>query len=227
MTEELQENDDFFKDDGKDLHRLKSWIGRVEAGSKETQGMLKEITEKIESLKTEPSKPQFGDDEKAKLNEKLHDMILNGQITDAFNVVHKINQEAESLMKQADKKAFENAVKAIGDDPIMKNEELAGNVRNKAAELVNNGVDAKSAVVQAKLHVENTVLRQMAESGKGVSLDLLSGGGGSPPTEKEDKLPPGAERAYQLGKKKGYFTDRQDYLDNTDPRVLAEWGLSA
>lgn len=231
MTEETNEtnetNDEFFKDDGKDLHRLKSWIGRVEALSKETQGMIKANSEKIDSLKTEPTKPQFGDDEKDKLNEKLHEMFLNGQVLEVLDVHANIKKEAATRVKNADKVAFDNALKAISEDPIMKNDELSGSVKNKAAELMNGGMDAKSAVVQAKLHVENTVLRQMAESGGGVSLDLLSSGGGSPPKEAEKKLPPQAERAFQLGQKKGYFKDRDDYLDSLDPRVRAEWGFDA
>lgn len=219
---ENQDNEELLKEDGKDLQRIKSWVGRIEASNKTTQAQLSALTEKIESLN---QKPSFGEDDNAKFNEKLHNMILQGNVMEALNLVNNVNRTAEQQMRASEKKRFDAVVESLSDDPIMKNEDLSKKVKDAAQALMSQGYDAKVAVNQAKLAVENEALRDMASKGK-VNLDMLGAGGGKPPAKKQAELPPEAERAYQAGKSKNIFVDRQDYIDNLDPRVREAWGLS-
>lgn len=226
MSEETevkeQENEDLLKEDGKDLQRIKSWVGRIESSNKETQTQLSSLAQKIESLN---QKPSFGEDDNAKFNEKLHNMILEGKVMEALNLVNNVNRTAEQQIRASEKKRFDAVVESLSDDPIMKNPDLSKRVKDAAQSLMSQGYDAKVAVNQAKLAVENETLRDMASKGK-VNLDMLGAGGGKPPAQKSAELPPEAEKAYQSGKSKGIFTDRQDYIDNLDPRVREAWGLS-
>ena len=217
---------DLLKDDGKDIQRLKSWVGRLEAGSKKQQETLDAIASKLDTF-SEQGKPSFGDDDQAKFNEKLHEMILDGNVMEALTLVNNVHREAETRMKAADQKKFDTAIGSLSDDPVMKNEDIAERVKKQARDLMSNGLDAKTAVSYAKTAVENEALRTMIQSGSNVSLDMLGGGGGSPVATKEGKLPPAAEAQYLKGKEKGLFDNRQEYIDNLDPRVRADWGLDA
>lgn len=217
---------DLLKDDGKDIQRLKSWVGRLEAGSKKQQDTLDSIAAKLDSF-SDKGKPAFGDDDQAKFNEKLHEMILNGQVMEALTLVNNVHREAQTRLKAADQRKFDTAVDALSDDPVMKNEDIAAKVKEQAKTFMSNGMDAKTAVSYAKTAVENEALRTMIQSGTNVSLDMLGGGGGEPVATKEGKLPPAAETQYQKGKDKGLFANRQDYIDNLDPRIRADWGLGA
>ena len=221
-TETTEEQSDLIKNDGKDLQRITSWIGRIEANTKKQNEMFSSLAEKLDAMSNKG--PQFGDDEQDKFNAKLHEMILEGKVMEAMTLVNKVNREAETRIKQADKKKFETAIGAIADDPLMKNEDLSKQVRDTAAQFMNAGHDAQTAVELAKTKIENQALRSIAESGHG-SLEMLAGGSNRPPATQEKKLPPLAEKAFQQGKVKGYFKDRQEYIDNLDPRVRAEWGL--
>jgi len=231
MTEENEQNEeqnDLLKNDGKDLQRLQSWLGRVEKSQKELADSLTEklsaIGEKLESNQG-PQRPQFGDDEQEKFNEKLHEMILNGKVMEAVKLIQDVDEKAKTMMKQADQKKFDRAMSALAEDPIMKNEDLAKKISESAQALVSQGYTPELAVSTAKANVENEALRSMVQSGGDVSLDMLGGGSQNPPATKEKKLPPGAERAYQSGKEKGLFNSRDEYLDALDPRVRQEWGL--
>ena len=231
MTEENQEQneenkDDLLKNDGKDLQRLQSWLGRVEKNQKDMTDKFASIAERLESMSSQgPQKPEFGDDEQAKFNEKLHEMILNGNVTEAFKIYQNVERKAQSLIKQKDQKQFESAISSLAEDPIMKNEDLAKKVTESAQALMQQGYSPDAAVRTAKVTVENEALKNMAQTSGTVNLDMLGGGGKQPPQTKEKTLPPGAERAYQQGKEKGYFKNREEYLENLDPRVRAEWGL--
>ena len=231
MTEKNQDQneetkDDLIKNDGKDLQRLMSWVGRVEKNQKDQTEAFAKLAEKLDGLSAQgPQKPEFGDDEQAKFNEKLHEMILNGNVTEAFKIYQNVEKKAQSLIKQKDQKQFESAMSSLADDPIMKNEDLAKKVTESAQALMSQGYTPDAAVRTAKVTVENEALRNMAQTSGTVNLDMLGGGGKQPPQTQEKKLPPGAERAYQQGKEKGLFKTRDEYLDNLDPRVRAEWGL--
>lgn len=209
------------KGDEKDLQRLASWIGRIQADSKKKDDMLKEMSQKLES--SSGKKPEFGEDDVSKLNEKLHEMILNGNILSAMEIVNNIHTEARKQLKAADKKKFDTAIEAVADDPLMKDAELSAQVRERAAKLMQDGVKADIAVSMAKTEAENSFLKS---SGGGTSsLELLGSGSRKAAPAGEKKLPPAAEEAYQKSKK--YFKDRQEYIDNLDPRVREQWGLDA
>jgi len=223
------DNNTLVKGDGKDFDRLSSWIGRVEAANKEQAKKFDSMMEKLDSLANSNStgKPQFGDDEQAKFNEKLHEMILDGRVTEAFSLVNQVNAEAQNRIKAADEKKFAVALDAIKDDDVMKGE-LAPKVEESARALMEQGHDPETAVSFAKTSVENEALKGIIQSGNATpaSLKMLGGSGGQkPPAATENKLPPAAEEQYQKGKEKGLFKDRNDYIKNLDPRIRAEWGL--
>lgn len=226
QTQEGQEPSPL-KGDEKDLQRLASWLGRVEKNYKDQETKFTELMGKIENLSEQKNRPQFGDDEQAKFNEKLHSMILDGNVMEALTLVNKVNDEAKRRIKDADKKRLETAFSAIAEDPLMKNEDVSKKIRDMADTLVQQGMDPKVAVSHAKTSVENETLRSMIASGQNVNLDMLGSGGPKAPLTPDKKLPGNFEKAYLAGKEKGYFKDRQDYINSLDPRVRAELGLDA
>jgi len=211
------------KGDDKDLQRIASWLGRVEADTKKQREAYDNLASKIEELSSSKKKPEFGDDDQAKFNEKLHEMILDGRVMEAVSIINDVQKQAKDQLKAADRKKFDTAIQAVADDPIMKDKTLSEQVKQRAAELMNDNLPATAAVNMAKMEAENNFLRNAGGGAK--SLELLGSGGHRPPPAGEKKLPDLAEQAYQ--KAKDLFKDRQEYIDNLDPRVREQWGLNA
>ena len=64
---------------------IKSWVGRVEKTGQGNTETLKAIQDKLETMSTtEPATPIFGEDPQEQLNKKLHEMVLDGDVTGAF-----------------------------------------------------------------------------------------------------------------------------------------------
>lgn len=225
-------DDDLLKGDGKDIHRLKSWVGRLEADRKKDREILQSIASKLDGLNrpaAEPDKPTFqGNDERAKFNEKLHEMILDGKVVEAMEIVNEVNRKAQDLQRRHAEKQFDAAISSIAEDPVVKNEDTGKKVREMARGYMEKGLGANEAVRLAKAEVESAVLRHMIESGNARpgALEMLGGPGtGKPAAAQEDKLPPQFEEAYQKAKKKGLFKDRKEYIGALSPMVRQEFGL--
>lgn len=224
MTEqELPKDEELIKNDGKDLQRITSWIGRVEANTKKQNEMFAELSQKLDTLSNKG--PKFGEDDQAKFNEKLHTMILEGKVMEALKLVNNVNEEAKKRIKAADTKMLDEAIMGFADEPVMKNEDLAKEIRSLAESMVKNGHDPRTAVNLAKTQVENKALKTMLTSGQRGSLDLLSKSGGRQAHVEDKKLPPQAEAAFQRAMSKGLFKDRDEYLKYLDPRVREAWGV--
>ena len=234
MADELEGNEIQDSEDApatltaEQAQEIKSWVGRVEKTGQGNTEMLKSISDKLEAMgNNEPAAPIFGEDPQEQLNKKTHEMILDGDVTGAFNLLKQIDDKAKALIDKQDNRQLTAALSAISDDPMMKNEVLAKQVADESARLVGEGINPANAVSHARATVENTALREMVQSGgSNVSLEMLGGGGGGePPAVVDDKLPAAFEESYQQGKEKGLFKDRKDYTDNLSPAVKKQYGI--
>ncbi len=226
--QDIDGNDDPNNVTETEAQKLRSWMGRIEAGQKEDRTAFKAAIEKIGEITPAPVVPTFGNEPQDQLNSKLHEMILDGDPDGAFKLWAGIQEKAKSSLKAHSDKRLATALGAITDDPVMKNADLSGQVSEMAAKLVGEGYDPNAAVSFAKTTVENTALRGMIQSGatgQG-ALEMLGGGsGGKPPASTHKGWPQQFEDAYQRDKAGGYFKNRAEYIEATLPEIREKYGI--
>ena len=193
-----------------------SWMGRI---------ISKQFEEKVLPA-LQQNQTQFQDrqvnegDALDKFNQKLHDMVLEGKVTEAFDLYSQVASRAKENLSRTSKIQTDKALTSYSEEPNYK--DVYNDAKEIAYEMVNKGVApevaAETAYAKAELKYlknkdSNRTPQQMLDKGKRVE------------PKKKAKLPDIFRKAYERDKKKGLFKDEQDYINNLSPEIRAKYGL--
>ena len=230
-TEETKEQE--VKDDpiAKLEQKTKSWLGRLEASIKETGASQKQIADTLNALSERLERPQHqssGPDNLKALNEQLQDMVLNGNVTEAFDTYFNLRTEADSKITNSNRNKAEQAIASLKETPFFAN--IEGGVRDTTEKYLKMGKDPETAVSLAyNKHRGDYLAGIVATVSKTspASLEFLSGGKGD--KEKTSgghtgKFPDKLEAAYQRDKGK-LWKDRKEFMAAMSPQVKEAHGI--
>lgn len=166
------------------------------------------------SLPDNPAVKQF--------NERLAEKIYSGDIIGALTEFQKVQERANQNLSKQQQTDLNKAISGLEERPHYK--DVHSDLEKMANDLVKKGYPAGPAAELAYQTSVNNFVMGNAGDNSG-SLSMISGGRRTI-TKPDGKLPPQFEKAYQQGKDKGLFTDRKDYVNSLDPRVVAQYGIS-
>jgi len=214
-----------------EVQKIKSWLGRVEAGSKDTakqmgefKSMLQQITDRLDrgSQQFSSSGPP------STFDEELHAMVLGGQVTEAFDRYSSMKTEADQRLQNLKDQKMKDAMTAIniGESQWLRGKDKE--IESGARQLIGRGIDPTIAVQTVAREMENqgmkAVFNQLVKESPD-RFEMLGQGSGQGTPSSKGKLPPEYEEACQTGIKKGTFKDRDEYISFMSPRIRAKLGV--
>ena len=198
------------------LQQISSVVGSIvkKAIEKDVMPLMSQPREP-ESYAT-PDNPAY-----QKFNERLSERLFSGDVAGALQDYLNVHEKANKNLSQKQKTELNRHISSYEDRPYYK--DVYAEVDKRAKEYVANGYPPGPAADLAYEKSVNAFLMSKAPDNSG-SLAMESGGRRSTKTQ-GSKLPPQFEKAYQQGKEKGLFKDRNEYIENLDPRVRQTYGI--
>lgn len=226
----------FLKGDDKDMQRISSALGRALKGQGEQQKINQKLTETIDGLTGKLSEltmsqpyiaPQSTDlTGLDKINEKLQERILGGDVVGALDEYNQLNQRAQDNLSKMNKGKVDNILGTLKEQPFF--EDIKDTVQKNAYGLVAGGYspeDAASyAFEKARADFQGTLLATLHTQNPG-ALETLRGGKPTPPPEEKGKLPPDVEAACQRDINAEIVKDKDEWIANLAPALRAQYGV--
>ena len=160
---------------------------------------------------------------KQKFNERLQEMIFNGQVMEAVEEIERVRTAAHQKLSQANKNKLASEMESYQDKPIY--EAIKKDMQGYASELINSGWPPAAAVAMAwEREEKNHYKRQLSGDSDEGTLEMTVGGR-SPARKGKITLPPKFEAAFQRDRAKGLFKTREEFVDSMAPIVKAQFGL--
>ena len=240
---EAQKPDGILKGDEKDLHRIASWLGRVDKASKdatqETKQTLEKLSDTLEAIKerleaapNQGSPGQSGgngqNDPLEEIGNKLQNALLTGgkdaalEMENAVNIILEArNQQQHGAMAQLEKHLGGFEKQSFFKD-------IETDVRATAQKYVNEGMRPDSAAKLAFSEKRADYFAGMIATihkTNPAALETLTGGKKTPKEDKKPKLPPDLQAACDRDIAAGVFKDEADYIANLSHQIRTAHGL--
>ena len=168
-------------------------------------------TDVYRSPSTNPAKQQ--------LNQRLQEMIFDGQVMEAYDEYERVKSAAHENLSKANQNKLAVAMGSFKDNPLFA--DLKNKVQEHASEYINRGWPPEAAAAMAWERSEKShYKRQLSGDSDEGSLEM-AGGGRRAVRKGKVTLPPQFEEAFQRDKAKGLFSKREEFIESLSPTVKA------
>jgi hypothetical protein len=235
---DAQDNDGILKGDEKDLHRIASWLGRVDKSDKETKQTLVEVSETLvaikERLDEKPNQsPQNysvkdGGDPLAEIGDNIQTALLSGGKEAAIGMENTVNLilEARDQKHQTELQKAHNVLKGFSNQSFFK--DIEDSVRAATKQYVLEGMRADSAAklafAEKRADYFGGMLATVSKTNP-EALETLKGGKKEEKKEAKSMLPANLKAAADRDIKAGVFKDEADFIANMSPQLRQAHGL--
>ena len=194
-----------------------SWMGRI---------ISKQFDEKVlpviqQNQPAPPPQPPGGDSALDEFNEKLQDMVLGGNVTGALQLYNQVQTQATENLTKTNRVQTDRALTSFSDEPYYK--DVFKEAQSMAHDMVAKGFPPDTAAEYAYTKAEAKHLKKKLNPS--TEPQGMLEGGRRQPSDKKPKLPAQFKKAYERDKKKGFFKDEQDYINNLSPAIRAKYGI--
>ena len=227
------------------IQQIKSWVGRIEAQSKEDRNVVKaalqtmqevsrKLDEDIERRNTNlyqnneyTGYQRFNDPSLQKINEDWQNRILAGDVVGVFDEYMALSNQAKDNLTKTNRNKVDKLLGDYANEPFFPN--IKNEVHAMAYELVAKGKSPEDAVELAYAKKESaftkgivaTINKQSPQS-----LEFLKGGKGKTgESQTKGKLPDNLKAAAKRDIEEGIFKDEKEYMDNLSPQVKEKYGI--
>lgn len=191
-----------------------SWMGRI---------ISKQFDEKVIPTiqQTQTAPEPTGDSALDEFNQKLQDMVLEGNVTGALQLYNQVQARATENLTKTNRIQTDKALTAFSEEPYYK--DVFKDAQSLAHSLVAKGYSPEIAAEHAYTKTESKYLKKKLNP-SAEPQDML-GSGKRVVSNKKLKLPKQFKKAYERDKAKGLFKDEQEYINNLSPAIRAKYGI--